>query len=97
MVGTHSRHACLTGAAGHAFAGLQARLQNARQLWAVKSAGDKESGISIHFVNEKYDEGEIILQKKCSISDEDTPESIQQKVQKLEHEYFVEAIETILK
>ncbi|MEX0810846.1 MAG: phosphoribosylglycinamide formyltransferase [Chitinophagales bacterium] len=63
---------------------------------AVKSAGDSESGISIHFVNEKYDEGEIILQKKCSISDEDTPESIQQKVQKLEHEYFVKAIEKVL-
>ena len=63
---------------------------------AVIAAGEKESGITIHYVNEQYDEGKIILQKKCAVDKSDTPESLAQKVQKLEHEWFPKTIETIL-
>ena len=62
---------------------------------AVKAAGDSESGITIHYVNENYDDGNIILQAKCPLTDEDTPESIAQKVHKLEYEHFPKAIEMI--
>ncbi|MGH2645496.1 MAG: phosphoribosylglycinamide formyltransferase, partial [Chitinophagaceae bacterium] len=47
---------------------------------AVIASGEKESGITIHYVNEKYDEGEMILQKACPVAANDTPESLAQKV-----------------
>ncbi len=62
---------------------------------AVKEAGETESGITIHYVNEHYDEGNIILQEKCGLTASDTPETIAQKVHKLEYEYFPKAIEMI--
>jgi phosphoribosylglycinamide formyltransferase-1 len=62
---------------------------------AVKVAGDNESGITIHYVNEQYDEGNIILQAKCPLTNEDTPETIAHKVHKLEYEHFPKAIEMI--
>jgi len=64
---------------------------------AVHKAKDKESGISIHLVNEKYDEGEIVFQAKCLLDENDTPESIAEKVLKLEHEHFPKVIETLIK
>lgn len=64
---------------------------------AVREAEEKESGISIHYVNERYDEGEIIFQAKCSVTDTDTPETIEQKVRKLEHEHYPRVIRDILK
>jgi phosphoribosylglycinamide formyltransferase-1 len=64
---------------------------------AIIEAKEKESGITIHYINEKYDEGEIILQKKCLIADEDTAEDLVKKIQQLEHEYFPKVIEDILK
>ncbi len=63
---------------------------------AVIEAKEKESGISIHFVNEKYDEGKIISQHKCEVSETDTPENLAQKIQQLEHEHFPKVIENIL-
>jgi phosphoribosylglycinamide formyltransferase-1 len=63
---------------------------------AVIAAGEKESGITIHYVNEKYDEGEMILQKKCSVAADDTPESLAQKVHQLEYRWYPETIEKIL-
>ena len=63
---------------------------------AVIEAGEKESGISIHFVNEKYDEGEIIFQAKCTIDNKDTPKSLAEKIHALEYEYFPQVIEKIL-
>jgi phosphoribosylglycinamide formyltransferase-1 len=63
---------------------------------AVIEAKEKESGISIHFVNEHYDEGEIIAQHKCDISEKDTPASLAQKIQQLEHEFFPLVIEKLL-
>ncbi len=53
---------------------------------------EAETGITIHFVNEQYDEGEYILQKKVAISSTDTPQTITAKVQQLEHEWFPKAI-----
>lgn len=55
---------------------------------AVIDAGEKESGITIHYINENYDEGEIIFQAKCEIVPGDTPETLSVKIQKLEHQYF---------
>lgn len=63
---------------------------------AVYEAKEKETGITIHFVNEKYDEGAIIFQATCSISPEDTPKEIAKKVLQLEHQYFSKVIDDIL-
>ena len=63
---------------------------------AVKEAGEKASGITIHFVNEHYDEGGIIFQATCHISPSDTPENIAKNVLALEHRYFSEVIEKVL-
>jgi len=63
---------------------------------AVKDAGEKSSGITIHFVNENYDEGSIIFQAGCEISDEDSVEDIAAKVHDLEYKYFPEVIDKII-
>ncbi len=62
----------------------------------VCKSGDTETGISIHYVNEKYDEGAIIFQARCPVTKEDTPETIAQKVHKLEYRYFPEIIEKVI-
>jgi len=59
---------------------------------AVKAAGETETGITIHYVNEAYDEGQIIEQAKCAVLPEDSPEDIAQKIHQLEHEYFSKVI-----
>ena len=63
---------------------------------AVVEAKEKESGISIHFVNEYYDEGKVIAQHTCSVTENDTAETLAIKIQKLEHEHFAVAIEKLL-
>jgi phosphoribosylglycinamide formyltransferase-1 len=63
---------------------------------AVKASGDTETGITIHLVNEHYDEGKIIFQAATSVTSEDTPDSIAQKVHALEHRYFPEVIESVV-
>jgi len=63
---------------------------------AVVEAGEKESGITIHFVNERYDEGKVIFQAKCEVVPTDTPEEVARKVQALEHIHFPEVIEKII-
>ena len=63
---------------------------------AVVANGEKESGITIHFVNEKYDEGAIISQYKCEVLPGDSPEDVAQKVHGLEYEYFPRVIEGLL-
>ena len=63
---------------------------------AVIAAGEKESGITIHYVNEKYDDGQIIFQAKCPVEDSDTPESLAEKVHQLEHRYFSGVIERLV-
>lgn len=63
---------------------------------AVKAAGETESGITIHYVNEHYDEGSIIFQTRCELTAEDQPEDIARKVQALEHRYFAPVVEQLL-
>lgn len=63
---------------------------------AVKAAGEKESGITIHYVNEAYDEGDIIFQARCPVNAGDTPEDIARKVQELEHRHFAPQIAKLL-
>lgn len=62
----------------------------------VKDSGDKETGITIHLVNEHYDEGKIIFQAAVPIDLEDSPEQIAQKVHQLEYKYFPNVIESLL-
>ncbi len=64
---------------------------------AVKEAGEKESGITIHFVNEKYDSGDVVFQAKCTVDASDTPDDIAAKVHKLEYLYYPEIIEKVIK
>jgi phosphoribosylglycinamide formyltransferase-1 len=63
---------------------------------AVKDSGDTITGISIHFVNEKYDEGQVIFQATCTVEQEDTPETIAVKVHMLEYEHFPRQIEKLV-
>ncbi|HVZ24711.1 MAG TPA: phosphoribosylglycinamide formyltransferase, partial [Sediminibacterium sp.] len=63
---------------------------------AVIAAGEKESGITIHYVNEHFDEGAPIFQAKCPVSPEDTPESLAAKIHQLEHRYFPEIVEKLV-
>lgn len=63
---------------------------------AVIAAGEKESGITIHFVNENYDKGEMILQKTCPVTEEETPETLAQKVHQLEYAWYPATIEKLL-
>jgi len=63
---------------------------------AVIDNKDSESGITIHYVNEEYDKGEIILQAKCFIDSTDTPESLSKKIQVLEFEHLPKAVEKFL-
>lgn len=64
---------------------------------AVLEAGDMEHGITIHFVNENFDEGEVIHQAKFKIEPGDTLDIIKFKGQQLEHQYFPKIIENLLK
>ena len=57
--------------------------------------GDAETGCTIHFVTEEVDAGPILSQKKCTVTPEDTVESLKTKVQALEGEAFIEAIKFI--
>ena len=55
---------------------------------AVLAAGDKESGISFHVVDEVYDRGRIVEQFRMPVLENETPESLQQRIQKKEHEHY---------
>jgi phosphoribosylglycinamide formyltransferase-1 len=64
---------------------------------AVKDTNETETGITVHFVDNNYDEGRIIEQIRCALSELDTPVDIQKKVRALEHKFFSKIIEqTIL-
>lgn len=63
---------------------------------AVVAAKEKKSGITIHYVNEKYDEGQIIFQKSFELSPDETPESLAGKIHGLEYEYFPRVIEQLI-
>ena len=64
---------------------------------AVIEAGEKESGISIHFVNEHYDQGQVIFQARCEVEITDTPDSLAAKIHQLEYAHFAAIIHQVLK
>ncbi|MGO4772705.1 phosphoribosylglycinamide formyltransferase [Flavobacterium sp. W22_SRS_FK3] len=63
---------------------------------AIVNNKEKETGISIHYVNEHYDEGGIIFQKNVALTQEDTPETVAEKIHELEQKYFPEIIQAVL-
>jgi len=63
---------------------------------AVLNAKQNESGITIHYVNEVYDSGDIILQARCKVYEHDTTNSLAERIHHLEHFYFPRAIEFLL-
>ena len=63
---------------------------------AVIEAREKESGISIHYVNEEYDDGAVIAQYTCDVHTNDGPEVLQNKIKELEEVYFPSTIETLI-
>ena len=64
---------------------------------AVKENNEKESGITIHFVNNEYDRGEIIAQYSTPVSPDDSAEEIAEKVHKLEYAHYPSIIEKIIR
>jgi phosphoribosylglycinamide formyltransferase-1 len=63
---------------------------------AVKANNETETGITIHYVNENYDEGAIIFQTKTQLEPSDTPEDIAQKIHTLEYEHFPKVIDKVI-
>jgi phosphoribosylglycinamide formyltransferase-1 len=63
---------------------------------AVVAAKETESGVTIHYVNENYDEGQIIFQAKCEVLPSDSPDDVAEKVHALEYKHFPEVIESVL-
>lgn len=63
---------------------------------AVFEANETTSGISFHYVNENYDEGNLIAQFECKVEQTDTIEDLQNKIQTLEHKYFPEIVEKLI-
>lgn len=64
---------------------------------AVINAKEKESGITIHFVDDQYDHGEIIFQAKCDLNKNETAETLAHKIHQLEHQFYPITIEKLLK
>ncbi len=60
---------------------------------AVVDAGDTKSGITIHYINENYDEGDILFQASCAVLPTDSPDDVARKVHELEYLYFPRVIE----
>ena len=60
---------------------------------AVLAAGEKESGITIHRVDEQYDNGDHVFQATCPVEPTDTPETLAKRVLQLEHEHYPQIIE----
>jgi phosphoribosylglycinamide formyltransferase-1 len=63
---------------------------------AVIEAGEKESGITIHYVDEQYDHGATIFQATCPVQPDDTPASLAQRVLALEHTHYPTIIEQVV-
>jgi formyltetrahydrofolate-dependent phosphoribosylglycinamide formyltransferase len=64
---------------------------------AVIDAKEKESGITIHYVDEVYDHGDTIFQARCEVYETDTPQSLAQRIHHLEHQHYPEQIEKLLR
>lgn len=63
---------------------------------AVLKAGEEESGITIQYINERYDEGDYIFQARCPVLPDDTPEALAERVHQLEYQYYPEVIEKLV-
>jgi phosphoribosylglycinamide formyltransferase-1 len=63
---------------------------------AVIANGEKESGITIHYVDENYDEGDIIFQAKCEVRSDDTPETLAKRIHQLEHSNYPKVIDRLV-
>lgn len=63
---------------------------------AVLQAGDVESGITIHYVDEQYDNGDVIFQTACPVLEGDTPETIAQRIHQLEHLHYPRVVEEVM-
>ncbi|WP_395051024.1 phosphoribosylglycinamide formyltransferase [Flavobacterium sp.] len=63
---------------------------------AIVENRERETGITIHFVNENYDEGNVIFQKTVPLTETDSPESVAEKIHELEQRYFPEVIENFI-
>lgn len=63
---------------------------------AVIAAGEKESGATVHWVDEHYDNGKIVMQEKVSVLNDDTPEALAKRVLEVEHKIYPEAILKII-
>ena len=63
---------------------------------AILQNRESQSGISIHYVNEEYDQGDIIFQAYCDIKVSETPESLASKVHQLEYKHFPEVVNDLL-
>lgn len=63
---------------------------------AVIRAGEKESGITIHFVDEHYDNGDIIFQEKCPVLPDDTPETLAERIHGLEYAHLPRVVEQVV-
>ncbi len=63
---------------------------------SVVNNKETETGITIHYVNENYDEGAIIFQKKCEVLPSDTPQNVAEKIHELEMEYFPKVVASLL-
>ena len=64
---------------------------------AVVEHKEKESGITIHYVNKEYDKGNIIFQATCPVLATDTPDAVAKKVHELEYKHFPKVIEGLIK
>lgn len=63
---------------------------------AVLAAGEQESGITIQYINEHFDEGAIICQQKCPVLPDDTPDTLAARVHALEYEYYPRVVEQLV-
>jgi formyltetrahydrofolate-dependent phosphoribosylglycinamide formyltransferase len=63
---------------------------------AVIAAGEKESGISIHYVDEQYDHGATIFQARCMVKENDTADALARRIHQLEHEHYPKVIEQLV-
>lgn len=63
---------------------------------AVIDAGDEHSGITIHYVNEHYDEGAVIFQAECVVEPDDSADSLATRIHGLEHEHYPQQIERLI-
>lgn len=71
-------------------------MYGARVHEAVIAAGEKESGITIHYIDAHYDEGNTIFQATCPVLPDDTPDTLAARVHQLEYKYFPQIIEAVI-